>query len=556
MKKITKLLSLALAILMVMSLAGAAFATGPQTTITITKTSAGAEYTFYRLLDLSQSADGKNYSYTPNATYRNILIEVLTLSNADGSAVTDDQIIAAISSKRDDAAAMKSFAVALHEKIKNLGNAGTATVAENANSVTYTGDYGYYLISQTKVASGANAATSAIMIDTGAKNGVSIEAKTSVPSSSKNVTEVDDSQNSSHQYRDGADHDIGDTIEFVMQATLADNIDDFKTEDGYQLIFHDLPSNGLTFNKAKANFKIVLSHQDSVTYPDAPITKYTVVEPGEAGYSCTRGCPFHVKLNLKDIAPDGNTSLNYVPHPGDIIRVWFNMTLNDNALAGSPGNPNRSWIQYSNNSLDSTQTGYTPDDKVTVFTFDLEVDKVDGNNVPLEGAEFKLYKKIQKSADPTDYELKEISLQENGVKVVDGESKTTKVRFTWHGIDSGMYKLEETKVPTGYTKAKDIYFQVVATYDPLSQDPKLTGLKVDMLGSSFGPNPGVVNSFTAVGDGDAQYKTLVASIENESGTVLPNTGGIGTTLFYVFGSVLAIGAGVLLISKKRMGAVD
>ena len=96
--------------------------------------------------------------------------------------------------------------------------------------------------------------------------------------------------------------------------------------------------------------------------------------------------------------------------------------------------------------------------------------------------------------------------------------------FKFEGLDAGTYKLEETTVPTGYNQADPIEFTITADY----KDQTLTI-------NGIANNAGV----------------LVTDVENLTGTELPSTGGIGTTIFYVAGGILVVGAAVMLIAKKR-----
>ena len=200
-------------------------------------------------------------------------------------------------------------------------------------------------------------------------------------------------------------------------------------------------------------------------------------------------------------------------------------------------------MTYTNNPNDEQagENGETPDDGVIVFTYQTIVNKVtknpaydaskdtgktgidsDGNTefIPLKGAGFTLYKK---NASGT-YEAVGSELK--------GEDMTT---FTWSGLDDGDYKLVETTTPSGYNTIPDIEFTITATHDVSSDNPTLISLSG---GDKF---TGVIST-----------GVVSANIENQSGAQLPSTGGIGTTIFYVLGSILVLGAAVLLVTKKRM----
>ena len=115
-------------------------------------------------------------------------------------------------------------------------------------------------------------------------------------------------------------------------------------------------------------------------------------------------------------------------------------------------------------------------------------------------------------------------------------------------VDVGQYKLVETTVPAGYNKAADVELTVTATYDTTAANPKLKTLTVEPATSGF-------TVVTTPIEGDPDHITtdgiITGIILNEKGSVLPSTGGIGTTVFYIIGSALVLGAGVLLATKKK-----
>lgn len=94
-------------------------------------------------------------------------------------------------------------------------------------------------------------------------------------------------------------------------------------------------------------------------------------------------------------------------------------------------------------------------------------------------------------------------------------------KFTIQGLDAGTYYLTETQQPAGYNKLKD----------PIQ-------IKID--------EAGVIKVVTN------QEEVTEVKVLNKTGSILPSTGGMGTTLFYIFGAILVIGSGVVLITKKRM----
>ena len=116
--------------------------------------------------------------------------------------------------------------------------------------------------------------------------------------------------------------------------------------------------------------------------------------------------------------------------------------------------------------------------------------------------------------------------------------------FKITGLDDGAYRLTETTTPDGYNTIEPIIFTVTAGHDVESDTPGLTSLSGDKVSGeiTFTPNP--------------TEGSLTATVVNQSGLELPETGGMGTTLFYIAGAVLVIGAAVLLVTRRRVNAQD
>ena len=193
-------------------------------------------------------------------------------------------------------------------------------------------------------------------------------------------------------------------------------------------------------------------------------------------------------------------------------------------IAGD-GNKNETWLKYGDSSVTTHKTTTTKTYEIPVFKY---TKKTAENKTGLPNAEFTL----SKNTDGT-----------NPIKLVDitngaaegkyrvaktGEATTTdKVitpatgKFTIQGLDADIYYLTETKQPDGYNK--------------LSKAVKIV---IDEKGN--------------ITVDDKTPSTELVEVENNTGSILPSTGGMGTTLFYIFGAILVIGSGVVLITKKRM----
>ena len=212
---------------------------------------------------------------------------------------------------------------------------------------------------------------------------------------------------------------------------------------------------------------------------------------------------------------------------------------------------NKAKLEFSNNPNEEQDgnkkpsTGETPWDNVIVFTYKVVINKyansvAEGNK--LSGAEFTL-EKIVKDTNVEGGSRKDI------VAVVKSKDGTS---FTFNGLDDGNYILTETKTPATYNTIAPITFKVTAEHEiewTLS-DTTEGNRRTDVLTNLTGEKVTGEISFT-VAKKDGQ---LSADVVNMSGSTLPSTGGMGTTIFYVVGTILVLAAVVLLITKKRMHA--
>ena len=233
------------------------------------------------------------------------------------------------------------------------------------------------------------------------------------------------------------------------------------------------------------------------------------------------------------------------------IVVKYTAKLLNTAVIGQPGNPNKVYLEYASNpnfsGTGTPPTSRTPEDTVLVFTYQLNVNKVDGADTTkhLSGAEFKL-KCVKAEAEAT-WNGKWVTVADNKViGWVDTQDKGTALTtgtdgLAWvAGLDAGTYELYETKAPVGYNRVKDpITIVISATLDKGEDTPALTALTIK-VGSG------------AAEDGNMAGGTVATTVQNNAGATLPETGGIGTTLFYIIGGTLVVGAAVFLVIRKRM----
>ncbi len=391
------------------------------------------------------------------------------------------------------------------------GDAKTATVDAGKTGTVKDLAAGYYFVkdkddSQT----GENSAYTSFILKV--VQDTTAATKLDAPTVVKKVQDVNESTGEKTGWQDSADYKVGATIPYQITGTLPSNYDKYTT---YYYQFSDRMSQGLSY--AKGNAKITADGKD-VT---ASFTE-SISEPDNDGYvTVTWTC-----TDLKKIEGVTLTSASS-------IIVNYDCTLNDNAVMGSAGNPNYVKLIYANNPNKGGDGdhGETPEDKNIVFTYNVTVNKYanevkEGNE--LTGAGFTLYKEV-KSENGTSW----VPVGDE----VKGEALTT---FTWNRVDDGNYKLSETSKPSGYNKMDDIFFTISAKHDTESDDPKLTELTGD------------VTSGSATFEGKTADGTLTTNVINEKGSNLPSTGGMGTTLFYVIGAILVLGAGVILVTRRRM----
>ena len=220
-------------------------------------------------------------------------------------------------------------------------------------------------------------------------------------------------------------------------------------------------------------------------------------------------------------------------------------------------------LEYSNNpnhTGEGTPTGNTPKDEVLVFTYELDVTKVDGQNAEkkLANAEFVLLNndktKVAKVANGKFVEWVNVpAASENGTITYSAETILTSGsdgKFVIAGLDAGTYYLRETKAPGGYNLLKnDIIVTITATLDKRENSPALTDLKLSVKEDKEG-------AAATDSNGNVDTGIVETNVMNNSGAQLPETGGMGTTLFYVLGGILVLVAIILLVTRKRMSHTE
>ena len=321
---------------------------------------------------------------------------------------------------------------------------------------------------------------------------------------------------------DDASVEVGQTVNYEVTT----KVPDMNGFDSFDFWVNDTMSTGLTFDGASSV---------AVKIGDEDFDDFTVaVDPSNSNR-------FTVKLDLFN----NKSSLTV----GDEIVVSYTATVNSNAV--TKVEKNSATLEYSNNPQDGTEHTTTPPSETKVWSAKIVIDKVDGSNTAtkLEGAKFVLKcKSVTETATDdtkptatvngfyacnatdgtvtwvegvTDADLaSETAATAKGLYIAETDENGA---TSFEGLEAGTYELYEIVAPDGYNKIEGVAATItVNSYDSESDDAAAVQL------------------------------TSTQQVQNNAGSVLPSTGGMGTTILYTVGAILVIGAVVLLITRRRM----
>lgn len=457
MKTMRKLFAMVLALTMVLAMATTAGAA----TVTVENALSGVEYKAYQMATVTPSSDGTSYSYISTSDWVNFWTQDAVKNYFTVITDGNNTIVTPVSGLGDTEAAAiakaaKAFATSLTETAKV-----TATTAEDPTANFDLAD-GYYLLTS----GGGSLCAVDTIID--GKDVVLSEKNSSLPNVDKKIATADGTETEISAA-------IGETVTFKLTVNAGENI-----ANEMQYVIHDIMGEGLTLNTDSVKVTLTKAGQTS-----AENVAFNLVTE-----NITDGCTFEITFT------DALTTA-----VGDTITVTYDATLNENA---TEENVNTAKIGSSTS-------------EVTVKTYKFTFDKVDGNDVALTGAKFKLYS----DAECTQ-EILVVADGDNAYRVAkNGETgveiESAGAKITVSGLKEGTYYLKETVAPAGYVLS--------------------TEAKTVTVGGAETSNP----DFDFV---------------NVKGDELPETGGMGTTLFYIVGGLMVAGAAILLVTKKRMGAAE
>lgn len=496
MKIIKKIAAIMLSVMMVLGMCSVVGAEGTSETsattgsITINNAAPGETYNIYRILDL-ESYSGKNYAYK------------LRKDTVSGSKKSWSDFIQSTGIKDTyvtldgeyvtwkEGASVKDFAKVALTYAKDSTTKINPDATQKLEGTDTSVTFSGLPLGYYLVETSVG---TVLALDT-TKPNATIKEKNGVPSVEKRVQE-----DSTSEWKPSNTADIGQKVNFKTTITAQAGAKSY--------VLHDKMESGLTFD----NSVTVTKGEQKLS---APQDYNLVVSPST---TIKDDCTFEIVFTQKfcdTLKAD------------DEIIVTYSAILNKDATIAGDGNKNETWLKYG----DKSET--THDETITK-TYEIPVFKYTGTDTPLAGANFTLKKEGSSEA------VSLISIETPEGKqgdfyrvAVTGETGNSTVttgntgKFIIQGLDAGIYYLTETKQPDGYNILKEAI-----------------KIEIDNDGNiKYASKSETLNSMPS----GENVKVL-----NNTGSILPSTGGMGTTLFYIFGAILVIGSGVVLITKKRM----
>lgn len=501
MKLIKKIAAIMLSVMMVLGMASVVSASEGTTTsgtatantgkITIDNAIVGQTYKIYKILEL-ESFSGKPSSGANTGNYAYKVAEgwndFIGIGEGKDYLEIKDGYVNWKGETGEARIAEFAKKALTYATSKNL----TATKTEDKVTVTnveFTGlALGYYLVD-----SSAGALCSLNTTDTD----VIIKEKNDVPSVDKKVQE-----DSTNAWGDSNTADIGQTVNFQTTITAQPGAQNY--------VLHDKMETGLTFTDDSVAVKLKGGKTEKELTKG---TEYTLTTSG-----LTDGCAFEITFIQSfcdTLAKD------------EKIIVTYSATLNDN-VESKKEYKNDTWLSYGDNSTTTHSTTKTKTYEIPVFKYTKDGE----NEKALAGATFTLSKNntgadliklVNVSQNDTTGDIYRVAKENETTETTTiTEITTTKSgKFTIKGLDADTYYLTETKQPAGYNKLKNPIKVVISEEGTITVD----------------------NGTTPVEE---------VKVQNNTGTILPSTGGNVTSLIYFLGAVLALVSGVVLITKQRM----
>lgn len=543
MKTMTKRIAgMALAVMMALVMvAGAlpakAFAAGETGTLTVSGHAelAGKDVTIVKMFGATKS--GNNVGYTLESAWEAFFqgLEENTMDSLTGSELSEAAYgyVSKLGTGKNDGPDMLTFADAAREYVRNNSAAfnGLSTTkkageaSQGKASVTFTDVvYGYYLAFPADGSTSAVRKTDATLVNV-LNTEVTWSIKSKYPTVDKTVTGTNGGQ------ANGGGAQVGDKLTF----TLTSKVPDMSDYTRYVFKFIDTLSAGLTLQDG----------QGDVTLPANPLNSGITVQIGQMtlqsqdflAVAVEEGGNTKLTIDLSTYLTNNKNTLT----PGDDITVTYKAKLNDKAFVdGDTANTNEAKVEYSNDP-NSNQTGTSTPDKTFTYTFKFGVNKQDDKQTALTGAEFKIWKDDGDGTfgnDDVPLKFNKDTLSEKYTLNANGTFETIITtdtgKFSVEGLEEGTYWVEEVNPPAGYNKlAKPVKVAIEATYN---EDGILATHSV-----KYGDD---LTNTAAHGD----HSVVIV---NKAGTLLPETGGMGTIVFTVIGAAVVVGGVAWTVRRKN-----
>ena len=499
-KAIKKLLAALLAVAMLCAMAVPAFAASSSNDgkITINNAVSGQTYTIYRILELEYDQTNNAYRYTAVAawnTFINTRSSDLKVDNATGTVTWVN------SDKNNNSSAIQNFADAAGKWASDNTIANDGFKTASGSTVTFTDlPLGWYLV----VSSLSNGAICSI--GTTDKE-VTINEKNGAPTVDKEVLE-----DSTNTYGKGNDADVGDTVTFRATIKVTDG-------DPKNYVLHDKMSDGLTFKGITSVTRTNAGTSTSDTLNEN--THYTLKQGADV--TVDPNCTFELAFKEN------------VLKPNDVVVVEYTAVINEKAVIGSTGNPNEATLEYKDGTRGTSSSTKTYTWKIDIYKY---FQDSAGTKKPLKDATFVLYR--QNSSNTPEYAKISADKIEWGTEKEQATPLTSdkEGKIAISRLDADTYYLEETKAPTGYNPLTSP-IEIKIEHSTMNETSASATITYKQQGTE--------DSATNITSTENRVE-----VENKTGTTLPSTGGMGTTLFYVVGGGLMVAAIVLLVTKKRM----
>lgn len=595
MKRMRKLVSLLLTLVMVIAMAVPAFAKDEE--VKLTNPMDGHTYTAYQIFkgEISGAKDNyklANLQWGDNVNSETLLAALKAMPNSEFTDATDAVAVAeVIAEKYKEAAALDQLAKIIAEHITGRGTVLTKEDGNDYASASVAP--GYYMIQDTVAENGNQHSISKYIVEVvGPTDLVQKSKETTVEKKIQKITEIKDNVTGEvTTNKDGVDLDeagIGEPKEFTLTATLPE---DYALYKSFYLNFRDtmqhmkfIGVDSVVVMRGDREIAAIAATDSEDKATDRYFVSYSHDETEDTGSLSV------LIKNLKRVSSDIQA--------GDKVIVTYQAKLTPQAVIAGDTNINKVVLDYSNNPNSNWDPdepnppyGTTPEDEVKLVTTELVIQKTDGEDKNLAGAGFTLTGDVNDiritttarftrddvngiyyeltdgtytttSPNTTNIDTDKYVMTTDGTypkykleyvqdtEEVKSNTETTKViawvdesgQLVFSGLGAGNYTLTESTTPVGYNTIEPINFTI-------KYIPRDTPTEELEEGQSVGFYVSESNYPITLG---TEKNNLMTTVVNNSGAVLPSTGGIGTTIFYVLGSILLIGAGVLLVTKRKM----